>query len=627
MYAHVIPCLRLPRALGFFDYQIPSDFSNEVKVGSIVFISFRNLKIHGVVINISSKSNSPTRYVKPIEKVLSNIKFTKNQIELLLSFSETFFIAPATALVLVLNTLPRKDIEFKKSLLKFKKSKTSNGPYIKNDSLLLYNDIDIKEDYIYKLTKSYISNNKSVLLVSPEIRLVNQWQNKLKSFSPFIFHRQLPRLSFWNNYLNLQNNKVSLSIGTRTTMFMPFQNLGLIIIDDEDNSNHRQAEQNPRYHTAQAAELLQTTMKCNILYTSEIPRLTTYYKTIKKNLELIDLRKPIVPKNVSLTDLKQEKKLGNYLPFSVKLQNKIKNIIINNKKIFLFINKTGESSSLTCQDCGHVFTCPHCQKPYTIYLLNKNKQELVCHLCENRVEVKLICTKCHGTNLKKSGWGIQKIENDLNDLFKNTSIKTISSISSWQALKSRPTIGLGTKKVCVPEVLDKYDAIGIINADTILSLPDYSSAETTFRLICRMTNFFAKRDKDIIIQTFHPDNYAINLASKLSLEEFYTTELDNRKAFNYPPSMKIVKLMIKDKKEKLIEKEAEKLYHEINKADLPKSIEIIHPGPSYTYKVRNLYHWQMIIKYPEEHSSIVQNLIRLCNDKWLIDLNPDNLLS
>lgn len=622
----IIPGLRLPRKLGVFDYLADDEIAKDIKVGSLVEIPFRNKKTFGVVAEIKEKSDTE-KNLKNVIKLVPQLSLTDSQLKLIDEFSKNFFVAPATTLNQILNTLPHK-LDFLSDLAPSQSKKTSNQKGSFKDSLFIYDSLKNKNSYVFDQVKKETNSRHTVLIVSPEISQVRKLSHELSTFSPAIFHRQLPRYEFWSNYQSLLTNKNNLIIGTRTSLFMPFTKLDLIIIDDEDNPSHRQSDQNPRFHTEQVAAILKDIFNCRIIYTSQSPRTTTYFKMKNDELSLVNNSQAFPEPRLKTINLTNERKLGNYSLLSDQVQAEIHQHLKANKKIFLFHNRRGEASGLFCQDCGQAITCPRCQYKLTVYKASKKSNVLVCHICNYQTNVALTCPQCHSSKLKKTGSGGQKLSQEVKTFFPKSNVALINSFKQWLDKKNKPDIVIGTQKLINPDFINNFDFICVINADSALQIPDFSSTETTFRVLYKLVLISALKKKQIVVQSYKPDHYAIKFANNLNFEKFCEEDLKQRQPFSYPPFSELVRLLLKDKNKDKAAKKAEELFEKINSTkNIPNNIEIIYPSPSYIEKIRGQYRWQLIIKFNKKDLPFVRNLIKLSDDNWLIDLNPLNLLS
>ncbi len=614
-FAAIIPAIRLPRKLSEFDYEVPPDLADNLKLGQIVKINFRNTIINGAIYRLSHVSNDKDRSYKKIIRAVNGLFINSLQIKLLEQFSEYFFVSKSTVLNIILNSLPSRYQSDNISASNNCQKNNKQG----RDLLVHYDDKKIKYDYI-------IDNliKKNLLIITPEISKVKLYESLLAKYNPIVFHRQLTRNKFWKNYTDLFSQKSNLVIGTRTALFMPFSKLDCLIIDDEDNPNHRQSEQNPRFHTEQVANILKNITGCRIIYFSTVPRLTTYYKCVNKQIDQLRLNLKTPIHKPILIDLKKDRKIGNYLSISEKLQSILANNIKEGKKTILFLNKTGLSKNLVCSDCGYVHRCPRCHNNLTIHKKGKKDNVLTCHICNYTVDEPLNCQKCKGQRFKNSGWGLEKSFRELSLLFPKANI---SIIDRSDQINKNIDIALSTNKLISDEVIKKFDTTALLSADVLLNLPDFTAGEATFRHLHELIRISNFRKKQVLIQTFHPDNPAVKYSLNLDLDNFYKQELMERKDYAYPPQNELVRLIIKNKNKNKIIKRSAELFAEINKKIIPSGVEIIQPGPTFVEKIRGQYRWQLIIKYNPSHFNFVKSLIQLTGDDWLIDINPNNLLT
>ncbi|MFA5107403.1 MAG: primosomal protein N' [Patescibacteria group bacterium] len=616
----------MPRTLSSFDYRVPDTL--RCQPGDIVFIPFRNRKVFGVIDEISQSPRKKTGAIKTITSVYPGISLQQQQLELIHEFARKFFVSPATVVNSILQTLPRRTFS---QITPDRKPPASPGhdfqPALKNDCLLLYNTDQGKFDYIHSIVKTYLESNQGVLIVAPEISRVRDWERRLKQYQPIIFHRQLPPALYWTQYKDQARRPHGLTIGTRSALFTPLASVRLIIIDEEDNQNHRQAEMNPRYHTEDVARMIVRSTRATILMTSRAPRTTTMYQIENHSLDLIDVRMKLPTVTPVIIDLNEEKRLGNYTLISAKMRAYIFQALQKKQRVLLFHNKLGEARSFQCLDCHNPFPCPRCQKNLIIEKVSKSHQQLHCTLCGYTSDLPLACPVCHGVRLKQRGAGLQKIAAEISASFPSAKTHVITDAGS-RSVPAKTDIIIGAQRALGSAILRSVQGIIVISADTILRLPDFSAPESTYRQLSFITQFAAEHGTNMMVQTSFPDHYAIRSAVTQNSDLFYQSEFQQRAEYHYPPATELVRLFIKGGKKQTISDQADRLYQQIlEKHNLPSSIEIVQPGPSFIEKIRGQFSWQLIIKFHKKDWPTVKSLISLTTDDWLVDINPLNLLS
>ncbi len=616
----------MPRTLSSFDYRIPDTLG--CQPGDIVIIPFRNRKVFGVIDEISQSPRKKTGAIKTITSVYPGISLRQQQLALIHEFARKFFVSPATVVNSILQTLPRRTLfQITPDQKPLANHNHDFSPALKKDSLLLYNTDHSKSDYIHSVVKTYLENEQGVLIIAPEISRVRDWERRLKQYQPIVFHRQLPPSLYWSQYKNQAERSFGLTIGTRTALFTPQSSVRLIIIDEEDNQNHRQAEMNPRYHSEDVARLIARFTKATVLMTSRAPRTTTMHQVEKHTLDFIDQRKKLPAITPVIVDLNEEKRLGNYTLISAKMRAYIFQALQKKQRVLLFHNKLGEARSFQCLDCHNPFPCPRCQKNLIIEKVSKGHQQLHCTLCGYTSDLPLTCPVCHGVQLKQRGAGMQKIASEISASFPAAKTHVITDAHSL-SVPANTDIIIGAQRALDPVILQTVHGIIVISADTILRLPDFSAPESTYRQLSFITQYAAEHGCEVMVQTSFPDHYAIRSAVTQDSELFYKSEYQQRAEYRYPPAAELVRLFIKGKKKQTISDQADSFYRQIFEEDnLPPSIDIVQPGPSFIEKIRGQYSWQLIIKFLPKDWPTVRSLISLTTDDWLVDINPLNLLS
>src|SRR3989338_3426743 len=582
MIVNVIPAKKLPRNLSALSYKIPDALEAKIKVGQLAAISLRNSFTSGAISEIKKikKTAYPLKYIAGLinEKPI----FTQNQLKLFRELAKYYHTSASLFIHFNLPKLIKKDWRKLAPEIALIKSCPKTKP-----SYYWWRNQNEKNKHYLNLIKK---NKGQLLIVVPRINDISALAKelKLKSSDYTPIHRQLPRPENFKIWLVASRQPTALFIGTRSSLFYPFINLKTIIIDEEHSSDHKQSDMNPRYEVSIVAKKLSQIAQNKIIYSSTSPSLASYYE--------LKLKSPEFKREIITSDLNNELTKKNFSFISERLYAQIKRTLNSNKSIFLFVNKKGEATSTSCQDCGFTFTCPSCTLP-----LIKTGSQFVCYYCGRQEDMPPFCPKCSGPNFHSLGLGIQKVEANLKKLFPAANIirldKDIKKLqttnyklptTNYQLPTTNyqlPTIFLGTEYA-----LDKINwvnigLLGIINADSLWQHTEFMSAETAYQLLIKLLTLAPKNAK-IIIQTFHPDHYLIKSIVKNKPEIFYQSELTFRQKFNYPPLTNLVKLSYLDKSEAKSKKEAEKTYDQIKNY---KKIEANSPLPILRRKIRGQY--------------------------------------
>lgn len=643
MFAQIIPVVKLPKSLDIFDYKIPEKMLASIQIGQIVKIPFRNKLIAGLLIDIIKETKIGGN-IKEIDKILTTEPaLTEEQVNLAKWVSVYYCVSLATVIKTFLPEIIQRKIKMKKIQFELGISKIISDNQVEKTVkesmtnkkvLFIYDQENFKHSYHTKLIEKYLFLKKTCLIVVPEKadiqKILNyfpkNWENNIG-----IIHSELSKSQFSNEYYKIKNGQSQIIIGTRLSVFGPFKNLGLIIVDQEENPNHKQAEMNPRYSAKKVAEELAKKFKSTLIFASSAPSVESYYRAKNGEFRLL-IEKPGLVTKISVVDLKDEIKLKNYSSLSNLLVNKINFHLLKGKQIFLFLNKKGLSSSISCRDCGYVFNCPDCHKPYVVFKTDK-KYTLYCSYCQKRHPFIPTCPECHGVNLKETGKGIQKVEEEVKQIYPKLKIISVDSntINKTDSEYLKNDIIIGTHLLSKKLDWTKIGLVGVISADTILHLPDFRSSEKTFQVLKKLSvNLQNNPDSEMIIQTYQPNHPAISSLNKNKVDYFYEKELEEREIFNYPPFCRLIKLVAQEKNNQKAEIEANKIYKKLLnfiKGSSIKNIELSLPSPSLFFRIKNCSRWLITLKLPNNtRSNIIKSILSIVPIHWIIDIDPESLL-
>lgn len=504
------------------------------------------------------------------------------------------------------------------------------------------------EVYMY-LVKKMIEEEKQSIILVPEISLTPQMVERFKGRfgnDVSVFHSKLSDGERHDEWIRVKKGEVKVAVGARSAIFLPFSNLGLIVIDEEHEGSYK-SESDPKYNAIEIGEMKSEIENCKLVLGSATPSIDTYYKCINNEYDLLSMSERAdgasMPE-ISVVDMREELKENNKSIFSRELYTAIKETLEKKEQIILFLNRRGFSTFVSCRKCGFVFKCKNCDVPLTYH---NDKKYLICHYCGSTEEVPKICPKCGSKYVKYFGVGTERVEREVKKIFpyarvlrmdKDTTGKKNSYELIYNSFKSGGAdILIGTQMIAKGFDFKEVTLVGIVAADLTLNIPDYRAAERTFQLISQVSGRAGRGNKKgkVIIQTYAPESYAIKYSSQNDYKSFYKTEIILRESMNYPPFSKICIVNMSSKNENLLIKYTQIigsfLKNEFTSCD---NINILGPCPSPIGKINEFYRWQVLLK--GEVTSNMANFIKKSIYEILkkdynvirisVDINPLSLL-
>ena len=511
----------------------------------------------------------------------------------------------------------------------------------KHDTYLLYGVTGSGKTEVYiKWIEKCIDEEKTAIMLVPEIGLTTQIAKRFyEAFGSdvAIFHSSLSEGEKYDEYLKILRGEVHVVVGTRSAVFVPLKNLGIIIIDEEDSSSYKQ-DNNPRYHARDIAIYRGKYNNIPVVLGSATPTLESKARADKGVYRLLKLPNRVGNAKLPLIhviDMEPEMKKRNMI-FSEFLQNKIGEKLSRKEQIILLLNRRGFSTYITCSNCGYTYKCPSCDITLTYH---KSTNNLVCHYCGYHQKKADRCPKCNEESLNYYGLGTEKLEEKLKEMYPYARVVRMDQdttrnkgmheriINDFKEYKH--DILLGTQMISKGLDFPKVTLVGVINADTSLNIPDYRSSEVTYSLLSQVAGRAGRSDKpgEVIIQTFNPDNYVIECVKANNYDKFYLQEMQFRKKLKYPPYYYLVSIKVigKDYGKTIENAQKAKKYLDDN---LNKETIVLGPTTASVFKFNNEYRMQIIIKYRFD-SLLIQTLKELDNifinnkDNYLeIDFNP-----
>lgn len=456
-----------------------------------------------------------------------------------------------------------------------------------------------------------LSMGGMVLILVPEIALTLQMVDYFaKHFGDDVvfMHSNLSKGERYNNRMRIERGDSHVVIGSRSALFMPFKNLRLLIVDEEYDSSYKQ-EETPRYNGRDVAKVMAVQYQCPIVLGAATPSISSYHAAKQHKVHLITMNHRVFETSlphIQIIDMKQPQAVMQSSIFSDALIDLIDRTIKENKKVILLLNRRGYAPTLLCKSCGKTFKCPHCD---VSLVYHKDKHRLQCHYCEAYFNVPQNCNVCNGNHILFLGKGTQKLEESLNEIFPDARIARFDTDSTQKKHNAASILNdfrigkydilIGTQMVAKGHDISNVHAVGIIDIDNILNLPTYLASEQAFTLITQCAGR-AGREKtqgQVILQTYNPEHNVIQLAAQQNYEAFYNTEIEYRKALQYPPFCKMMKITCFAKNYSQVKEKMDNIYFWLVKdIQLEQELHISLPYDEPVKKRKDTYYRSITIK-------------------------------
>lgn len=725
-----------------FDYEIPTDLSDKVIVGSRVFVPFGNQKNleEGIVVKIKEMSEYKVKEIKGLqkeqikseyislakwmsyryfcniaeclklmlppgrttkditkrvnEKTVNCFEINKSEDEIREALDKNLIRSEKQKNVLeyLLNNgkSTMSDIQLfndaslavvnslvKKGFVRKEIEKVSRNPFVHkigvksvdleltNEQQLAYNSIKNSGEYLLygitgsgkteiylQLIEKMLKQGKSSIMLVPEISLTPQTIDRfIARFGEeeiAVLHSKLSTGERFDEWNKIKDGKAKIIIGARSAIFAPAQNLGLIVIDEEHDESY-QSEASPRYDSIEVAEYLCNKFNIPLVLGSATPSMREFYKAKMGKINLLTLSQrannSTLPK-VEIVDLRDELANGNKTMISCKLQEEIKKNIETKKQTILYFNRRGFSSFLMCQDCGHTFKCDRCDITLTYH---KVENKLKCHYCGEEYQIPRECPQCGSKNIKYIGAGTQKLEEQIKEMFPMAStirmdIDTVSKKNSHEIIldkfrQENINILIGTQMVVKGHHFPNVTLVGAIFADTSLNIGDFRANERTFQTLTQVAGRAGRGNDEgrVIIQTFNPENYAIQYSKTQNYDLFYSTEIGIRKQLKYPPFCDIIAIALTGNNEKNLVTFSKNIHMYLRDRVIKEKFGVLLYSPVQCpiYKIKDKYRMRILIKclYDDKMHKLLNDMLekfekesKKFGSKVIIQVNPNNML-
>jgi primosomal protein N' (replication factor Y) len=485
-----------------------------------------------------------------------------------------------------------------------------------------------KTEIYAHLIQKVLDSGKQVLYLLPEIALTTQIITRLQVFfgnKISVFHSKYSineRVEVWNNLLE-KKEKTQIILGARSSVLLPFSNLGLIIVDEEHETSFKQFDPSPRYHARDAAVVLAKIHNAKVLLGSATPSIESFYNTKQNKYGYIELDRRfnnVLLPEIELVDIKEKhrkKRMKGH--FSDRLLTLIQEALENKEQVILFQNRRGYSPIVECTTCGVAPQCPNCDVSLTFH---KYRNELRCHYCGYHRGLPKVCPACENPTLDTKGFGTEQIEIELQNLFPDAKVGRMDLdttrgkygyqkiITSFQ--EREIDILVGTQMLTKGLDFNNVTLVGVLNADSLLNFPDFRAHERSYQLMVQVSGRAgrAKKRGKVAIQTFNPFHQILQQVTTNSYDEMYKEQIDERHAFHYPPLIRLVKITLKHKDFNKVTNASEWLGKSLKNSFYENVLGPTSPAVS---RIRNLHIKTLLIKLPKNRSikqskHIIQNI-------------------
>ncbi len=503
-----------------------------------------------------------------------------------------------------------------------------------------------KTEIYLQLIGEVLKKNKTAILLVPEISLTPQMIDRfIARFGEeeiAVLHSKLSVGERYDQWKKIESGNIRIVIGARSAIFAPIKNLGLIIIDEEHDASYK-SDKNPRYNAKEIAIYLAKERNIPLVLGSATPDINTYYEAMNGKIKLVSLTRRANKSNlpsVEIIDLKEELANGNRGMLSRRLFTAIQDNLKAKKQTILFLNRRGYSTFIMCRDCGYTVKCNKCNVTMT-YHIEQNR--LKCHYCGYERKNVTICPECSSKNIRYFGTGTEKLEAEIKKLFPEATtirmdIDTVSKKNSHEIILNKfrdenIDILVGTQMVVKGHHFPNVTLVGVIAADSSLFIDDYRSNERTFQILTQVAGRAGRGESsgNVIIQTYNPDNFAIECSKLQNYQMFYDEEIKFRELLKYPPYCDIIKIEISDMSKSQTAKIATQIYNSLIEQNEDGKMAIYKPMPSPIDKIKNRYRWRIVGRC-RFSNTIIDRVntsikdIKSANTRILVDINPNSMV-
>ncbi|MBI5675859.1 MAG: primosomal protein N' [Nitrospirae bacterium] len=651
-----------PINAGAFTYLVPEEFESRIKIGARVLAPFRRGKKIGIVQSVQRRaqiSDSRKIILKSIEGLLDDEPFLPENLLNIIQWTGQYYLSNSG--LALKNAVPSAFFTGKKAGRsrinydeKIKKAKTLDLTGEQINALSEINSTDKgvfllhgvtgsgKTEVYIRAIKSLHEGREAIVLV-PEIAITAQMIERFRSNfgdSVVFFHSGLSigeRITQWRK---MRNGEIKVVIGVRSAVFAPFENIGLIVVDEEQEASYKQFE-GLRYSARDVALARGQLEGFKLILGSATPSMEAYYNAKNGKFRYLELTQRVEQRplpDVEIIDMTKEEK--QTFSMSSKLLKALKDNVGSGHQSLIMLNRRGYSPFFMCTDCGHTYKCPACS---ITLIYHKDTNTLNCHYCGSFLYPEVQCPNCKGTKIKHLGAGTQRVEEEIISLIPEMSFKrmdrdtTQKKLSHYRIIKQmeekKIDMLLGTQMVAKGHDFPDVTLSAVISADIALNMPDFRTAERAFQLFTQLAGRAGRGDAHgkAYIQTYEPEHYVFDYVRDHDYKGFYDKEIELRKELSYPPFSKLVRIVFNFKTKESAKNIMKDISKKMKTAE-GSGVEILGPAPAPIAKIRNLWRWHLILKgknskvLRKKSTEILEMLKDIKDVRTDVDVNPISML-
>jgi len=621
LYAKVV--LGIP-VEGPFDYIVPAGLSKKIKVGVRVWVSFRNRRMLGYVVKLTGKSQIKNLKIL-LDVIDDSAVLDKNMLLLTKQLSEYYCCSWGEAIETALPEALRKGRRISAVIQNDKRSDTRSAAEV-----VLVHDLRSKArwDIYLKLIEETLNNNSSVIFLLSDMNSVLAAKETIVNrlgVQPLIYYRKKPKeLQDW---LSLREGKVNIVAGTRSSIFAPLNNLGLVIMDEEHDPAYKQ-EQVPHYHAREVAFMRTDIEQAKLILASDAGKASDALRSLRVTTPgdrgRSRLIKYILIPPSSFPEIKIVGTHDGQYRFNQKnilskyLQDIVASGLNSGDKILLFLNRRGFATFAHCRYCGHVLRCPHCDVNLVYHF---QEETLNCYCCDFKMSPVKICPNCNSSYIRYSGIGTEKIESELARLFPQARIKRLDK--SDRVLAEQADIFISTKSI-IKKTGCIFDLVVALAIDNSLNRIDFRAGEKVFALLVGLLGL---TKKNFIIQTGLFRHHCFQALTQKDINIFYNKELEERKQLGFPPFGHLCLVKLRGENEERVKEISNSLFNVLNKHNKNKGLKIMAVNPAFRYKLRGKFYRQILIRSASvfEITKFLKKHLKDCSHSGIIvtvDMDP-----
>lgn len=518
-----------------------------------------------------------------------------------------------------------------------------------NETYLLFGVTGSGKTEVYmSVIEEKIKQGKTAIMLVPEISLTPQVLANFKARfgeEVAILHSGLSVGERFDEWRRILCGEARIVVGARSAIFAPIKNVGVIIVDEEHETSYI-SESNPRYNAIDVAKFRKNYNNCPLVLASATPSIASYNKALLGEYKLVELPERVngmpMPK-IQIVDMLSEIRNGNTTIFSRVLRDELEKCVKDKKQAMLFVNRRGYSSFLRCTDCGYVAKCSDCD---VTLVYHKEEQKLKCHYCGKRYRVLTKCPECGSSAIREGAVGTEQVVSMLKELYPNVEIlrmdnDTTRTKNAYQEIlkkfgETKPAFLVGTQMIAKGHDFADVTVVGIVDADQSLYHSDYRSTEKTFELITQMSGRAgrAKSEGKVILQTYVPRHYAYRFIANYDYKSFFEKELNIRKATNFPPFTKIIRLLFTGDNEEIVREYTKLCYSKVKELMNNNLQDFVYLDAmkSPISKIKKKIRYQILMRIKEKNcDNIVEKIYEICDNieqnkvSLFVEIDPQNL--